>query len=99
MISLQLSRIFDEMALMLEYKEENFFKINAYRQAARILRNIKDLERFISEDRLEELPGIGKNLREKILEFYRTGRIAEYEKLKGEIPLIIFDLLKIPGLG
>ncbi|NYE58334.1 DNA polymerase/3'-5' exonuclease PolX [Carboxydothermus ferrireducens] len=99
MISLQLSRIFDEMALMLEYKEENFFKINAYRQAARILRNIKDLERFISEDRLEELPGIGKNLREKILEFYRTGRIAEYEKLKGEIPLIIFDLLKIPGIG
>ncbi|GAV25124.1 DNA polymerase/3'-5' exonuclease PolX [Carboxydothermus islandicus] len=99
MISLQLSRIFSEMALMLEYKEENFFKINAYRQAARILRNIEDLERFISEDRLEELPGIGKNLREKILEYYRTGRIAEYEKLKGEIPLIIFDLLKIPGIG
>ena len=99
MISLQLSRIFSEMALMLEYKEENFFKINAYRHAARILRNIKDLERFISEDRLEELPGIGKNLREKILEYYRTGRIAEYEKLKGEIPLIIFDLLKIPGIG
>ncbi|GAV22641.1 PHP domain-containing protein [Carboxydothermus pertinax] len=99
MINLKLSKIFEDFAVMLEYKEENIFKINAYRQAARVLKKTNDLDKYVMEDRLGELPGIGKNLREKILEYYRTGKIAEYENLKKEIPLIIFDLLKIPGIG
>ena len=99
MINLKLSKIFAEFALMLEYKEESIFKVNAYRQAARTIKKISDLDKYVGEDRLGELPGIGKNLKEKILEYYRTGKIAEYENLKKEIPLIIFDLLKIPGIG
>lgn len=48
---------------------------------------------------LRQLPGIGQNMAEKIDEFFRTGRIASYEKMKKEFPVDIWGLSRIEGLG
>ena len=48
---------------------------------------------------LKKLPGIGQNLAEKIDEYFRTGHVREYEKMKKEFPVDIWSLSRIEGLG
>lgn len=48
---------------------------------------------------LKELPGIGQNIAEKIDEFFRTGKIKEYEQIKKQFPVDIWGLSRIEGLG
>ena len=57
------------MAGLLALKGENSFKVRAYSQAARqVIRLSEPLAKIIEEERLEELPGIGKALSMKIKE-------------------------------
>ncbi|WP_457568823.1 DNA polymerase/3'-5' exonuclease PolX [Desulfurobacterium sp.] len=96
----ELARIFDEWADILEFKGDNPYHIRAYRNAARIINDLsEDIEVLAKEGKLSSLPGIGKRLQAKILEFLKTGKIEEFEKLKTEVPDTIFTLLDIPGVG
>ena len=93
--------IFDEIADLLEIENANPFRIRAYRNAARIIR---DLSRAVSamvqggED-LTELPGIGADLAAKIQEIVTTGGSSMLRKLHKHTPSALTELLKIPGLG
>ena len=95
----EIAKIFNEIADILEIKNENPFRIRAYRRASLnvegLTRNVEDL----SEDELLEVPGIGKDLASKIVEYIKTGKIAAHEELKQEIPQIVLDLESVPGLG
>lgn len=46
-----------------------------------------------------EISGIGQGLAEKIEEFIKKGRIAEYEKLKKACPVDLEHLTTVEGLG
>ncbi len=95
----QIAKIFTEIAELLELKEENVFRVRAYRRAAQ---NIDGLPRDVagmSEEELEAIPGIGKDLTAKIREFLATGKVAKHEELKKEIPPGVLQLLRVPGLG
>ena len=95
----QIAILFNEIADILELKEENVFRVRAYRRAAL---NIESLSRDVatlSAAELEDIPGIGKDLIAKIHEFLATGRIAKHEALKREFPSGVLDLLRVPGLG
>jgi DNA polymerase (family X) len=95
----QISKIFNNMADLLDLKSENIFRIRAYRRAAENIGSLtKDLS-LLSPAELGAIPGIGKDLTEKILEFLQTGRVAHYEELKMEIPEGVLELLEIQGLG
>lgn len=48
---------------------------------------------------LKELPGIGQSIAEKIDEYFRTGKITEYEALKKKFPVDIWGLSRIEGMG
>jgi DNA polymerase (family 10) len=48
---------------------------------------------------LKKLPGIGQALSEKIDEYFRTGRVKEYEAIKKRFPVDIWGLAQIEGLG
>ncbi len=48
---------------------------------------------------LKNLPGIGESIAEKIDEYYRTGKINAYQKIKKEFPVQMFELSEIEGLG
>ncbi|MDR3591133.1 MAG: DNA polymerase/3'-5' exonuclease PolX [Negativicutes bacterium] len=97
---LELAHIFTDIAVLLEAKGENPFKIRAYEKAAQILEQLQgDLQSFVAGGGLEETKGIGKAISQKIGEYLATGRLAYYEELKTSVPPVLFELIKIPGLG
>ena len=97
----EVSAVFDEIADLLEIKGSNPFRIRAYRRAAQTLRELGiNLREYVAEDGdLTDLPGIGRDLAEKIQEILETGRCRSLSKLRREIPGTVTDLLRIPGLG
>ncbi|MBI2159678.1 MAG: DNA polymerase/3'-5' exonuclease PolX [Candidatus Rokubacteria bacterium] len=100
MKNFELARLFDLMADILEIKEENPFRIRAYRRAAQNLESLtEDVEALAREERLEEIPGVGKDLAGKIVEYLRTGRIKDVEAAKRGIPGGVVDLMNVPGIG
>jgi DNA polymerase (family 10) len=81
----------------------SYFRRQAYERAAS---NIETLPKSVKEiygkggiKSLEKIPGVGKNIAEKIEEYLKTGKIKEYEKLKKKIPVDIPALSKIEGVG
>lgn len=95
-----IAQIFNEIAELLELKGENPFRIRAYRNGAQTLENLsEDIEEISRREELTELPGIGKDLSEKIKEFLTTHKIADYEKLKKKTPPALLAMKSIPGIG
>ncbi|HMK64429.1 MAG TPA: DNA polymerase/3'-5' exonuclease PolX [Thermodesulfobacteriota bacterium] len=95
----QISKIFNNMADLLDLKGENVFRVRAYRRAAESMGSLAKEVSLLAPDELGAIPGIGKDLAGKILEFIQTGEIAHYEALKREIPEGVLELLEIQGLG
>jgi len=94
------SAVLHEVALLLELKGENPFKVKAYSNAARSIEILgKDLERMIHETRLKEIKGVGDALAHHITELVTTGKLQLLEELKTSIPPGHLEMLKIPGLG
>jgi DNA polymerase (family 10) len=48
---------------------------------------------------LPKLPGIGRDLSEKIQEILLTGKLSYLEDLRNEMPSGLLELLHVPGLG
>lgn len=100
MKNFEVAEIFNEIADLLEIQNANPFRIRAYRKAAQNIESLtRDIEEIAKKDSLEDIPGIGKDLAEKIREIVATGRLKYYEKLKKEIPSILLNLVAIPGIG
>ena len=94
------STVLEEVALFLELKGENPFKVKAYSNAARTIEILEeDLGVTIREGRLKEIRGIGEALAQHITELVTTGRLQLHEDLKNSIPPGHLEMLKIPGLG
>ncbi len=96
----EIANIFRQIAQILEIKGENPFRIRAYERAALNIESIpEDIEIFVREDRLKSIPGIGKDLEEKIKEIVSEGKLKYLEELKKDIPKGLIDILEIPGIG
>ena len=55
-------RVLGDIAVLLEIKGENPFKIRAYQNGARILETMEDFEERLKSDTLEEVSGLGLSL-------------------------------------
>jgi len=100
MKNLEISAIFREITKILEIKGDNPFRIRAYERAAQNIEGLtEDIEDFVKNDRLTDIPGVGRDLAHKIKEYVSTGRIKAYEYLKKKIPGGLLDLLNIPSVG
>lgn len=96
----EIAKIFSRIADSLEILDENGFKINAYRKASRNISSMPDsLEEFDGEKELSTIPGVGKDLSQKIIEHRLTGKIAYYEEIKKQVPDELAELLDIRGVG
>lgn len=90
----------EDIARLLELKGENPFKIRAYTNAARAVETFPgDLAEAARRDALDEIPGIGKAIAEKICELVKTGKLEFFEKLRAEFPAGLFELFGLRGLG
>jgi DNA polymerase (family 10) len=96
-----IAAIFDEIADLLEIEGANRFRVRAYRNAARTLRDLdRDIAAMIAEgEDVTTLPGIGEDLASKIKEIVETGRASVLEEHRKNVPATLTTLLKIPGLG
>ena len=96
----QIAEVLEEIATLLELKDENPFKIRAYANAARSLEtfggNLSDLQ---DEEALAKIPGIGKAIAAKVKELAGTGKLKYLEELRAEFPAAILELFSISGLG
>jgi DNA polymerase (family 10) len=100
MTNTEIARVFSDVADLLELKDQDQFKIRAYRKAARSIEELpSEMERLAREIRLQEIPGVGEAIARKITELVTTGRLQFYERLKAEFPGGIRDLLGITGVG
>ena len=97
-----IARVFDEVADLLEIQDANPFRVRAYRNAARTIRDypepIAELVHSGGKD-LTEIPGIGEDLAEKITDIVKTGELPLRKQLAAKLPAGLLDLLRIPGLG
>lgn len=79
------------------------FKPRAYENAADAILELKedilDVYKSGGLKALEEIPGVGVSIAEKIEEFIKTGRIKYYEAFKKKTPIDLESLEKVGGLG
>ncbi len=96
----QLAAIFSDIADRLEIQGEVVFKTRSYRviseNLAALPRPVEDIWR---EGKLNEVPGVGKAIHDKIDELLRTGKLEFYERLRAEVPDGVVDMLRVSGLG
>jgi DNA polymerase (family 10) len=96
-----IARVFGEIADLLELKDDNTYRVIAYRNAERELRSTGyDIPALLAAgEELPKMPGIGAELSSKIREICDTGTSKTLEKLRKDYPAGILDLLRLPGVG
>jgi DNA polymerase (family X) len=95
----EISKVLDEVADLLEIAGANFFRVRAYRNAARTLGDYPQPLAEMSAEELAELPGIGEDLAEKITELSAGKDIDIHRDLLKKVPHGLLDLRRIHGLG
>ena len=96
----EIAKVFYNMADLLEIKGDNPFKVRAYQKAAQNIESLtEELSEIARRGELEKIPGIGKDLAQKIMEMLQTKKLGAFEELGREIPEGLLELVAIPGLG
>ncbi len=102
MTNADIATAFEQVADLLEYRGDNVFRVRAYRNAARTIDGLVEPLAAVRNDpdrSLTDLEGIGKDLAAKIETLLDTGRLPQLEELEREIPAVVFELMRVPGLG
>ena len=102
MINQKIAEQFAEIADMLEVIGESVFRIRAYRRASDMILGLsEDLAELHEKDdaRIEEIPGIGKDLHAKIVEIIETGSCAMHGRLVEKLSPGILDILRVRSVG
>lgn len=95
-----LAEVLEEIALLLELKDENPFKIRAYRHGAETVRNFDgDIVQLAIDNQLTGIKGIGEALRDKLHELATTGTLKFHQDLRAGFPPGLFELFDLQGLG
>lgn len=93
----EIIRLLEMIAIYMELKGENTFKVSAFRKAANALetdeRSLTEIEDFTA------ISGIGKGTAAVIEEYIKEGSSSVLKELKEEVPAGLIPLLQLPGLG
>src|SRR5438477_1783088 len=96
----EIAAAFDELGTLYELDGAVRYRVIAYRDAARTVRECPvSVEELAREGRATELPGIGKTLQEKIVTLVETGEIPSAVRLKEKFPPTLIAVTRVPGLG
>ncbi|HSU92000.1 MAG TPA: hypothetical protein VLI44_11115, partial [Sporolactobacillaceae bacterium] len=95
----ELAQIFDEIAEMLELRDDNFYHQRAYRVAAESLRDYPTAVADLPRDQLRKINGIGPNLAARIATLLDTGDLPLLTELREKYPRSLLELKSISGLG
>lgn len=95
----EVAQVFEEVADLLDIQAENPFRVRAYRNAARTIRDLSARLADMPPEKLEELDGIGKDLAGKIQTILQTGDLPFRQELRQQVPPGLRELITVPGLG
>ncbi|HSN08228.1 MAG TPA: DNA polymerase/3'-5' exonuclease PolX, partial [Hanamia sp.] len=100
-VNKELGKIFNDMSHIYQYKNgKQKFRAIAYEKAARVINDLQDdIAAYNDIDQLEEIPGVGLSIAEKINEYIKTGKIKKFESLKKTVPIDMLELMNISGFG
>ncbi|HOK35160.1 MAG TPA: DNA polymerase/3'-5' exonuclease PolX [Candidatus Pacearchaeota archaeon] len=102
MLNQELAKMFSEISLYLEMDNVPF-KPQAYEKAAVALESlnedVKDIYQKGGREAIENIPGVGKSIADKIIEYIETGKIKYYEDYKKKMPVNIEELISVEGVG
>src|SRR5438552_14864508 len=94
----EVAQVFEEIADLLDIQGENPFRVRAYRNAARTIRDLSAPLAQMPPEQLEDLDGIGKDLAGKIQTILKTGDLPLRQELREQVPPGLRDLMTVPGL-
>lgn len=97
----QIANTLEQLANLLEITGSNPFRLRAYRNGARVIRDLPQAVASLVESGsdLTKLDGIGKGVAEKCHELIETGRLSQMDEILETVPESVLDLLNVPGLG
>jgi DNA polymerase (family 10) len=100
MKNIELALVFNEIADLMEIKGADFFKVKAYRSAAKtIIRLEQPVSELVKSGTFNKLPGIGKAINDKTKELLATGTCKVHQQLLAEIPRGVLEIRSLPGIG
>ena len=98
----KIADVLEEMATRLEFRGENPFRVRAYQNGARAIRDLDESVASILKDDSRDLasvPGIGDTLAEKCQTLVETGTLPQLESLREQVPELLIEIARIPGVG
>jgi DNA polymerase (family 10) len=97
----QLASIFRDIARLLEYKGENQFKVRAYSNASRVIKDYhEELEDIVGRgEDLRKIQGIGDAIALKIAELLSTGHLEFFDRVLNDVPEGTLALMDLPAIG
>jgi hypothetical protein len=94
------AQVLEQIAAFLELKNENPFRVRAFRTAARAISTFPhDLRESLDDGSLALAKGVGPATLQIVAELVRTGRASMLEELREQIPPGLVEMLEISGLG
>ena len=101
MENVEIARLFNEYADLLEIRDENPFRVRSYRKAAQTVAGLsRPVAQIIAagED-LTALPGIGSSMAAHLKEIVETGSLAALGQMGQEFPETLTELMRLETLG
>ena len=102
MTNADIAAVFDHVADLLEFQGGNVFRVRAYRNAARMIGGMVESLASVRADparALTDLEGIGADLAGKIEALLDTGKLPLLTELEQQVPAVVFEMMRVPGLG
>ena len=96
----QIAAALEELADLYELDGAVQYRVIAYRNAARTVRDSAvSVAQLARDGKVTQLPNIGKTLEEKLLALDETGEIPSLVKLRAKIPVGLISVMHLPGFG
>ncbi|UCD24148.1 MAG: DNA polymerase/3'-5' exonuclease PolX [Gemmatimonadota bacterium] len=101
MENIEIARVLQDVADLLEIKGSNPFRIRAYRNAAQVVaEHGTPLRKSVAEGAdLTAIPSIGKDMARHIEELVTDGELSLLAELSQDVPLSLIEIMRLPGLG
>src|SRR3989344_3398971 len=102
MTNTEIAELLRAVAASYKLRDEakNKFKIVAYERAADSVEHASsELKDLWDERKLNEVPGIGKNIAEHLDEIFRTGKSKHFDEVMEGLPPAMFEFMEVPGIG